>query len=172
MLAKTKPRPAESSHGKVVKNTMKSVLNGPGKTVPAIVDNVNKKEKKKKRKKNHNSQRNSNADHLVSSEPVSSVGDIDAIFSTAQNSKKAKIQEEEGGAEEKVVPKQKAPKAKSSKPTSLHGVISSSETIISPDPPVHRYDNESGLPVYKYTGLLVGQGGGTPLCPFDCDCCF
>jgi hypothetical protein len=46
------------------------------------------------------------------------------------------------------------------------------QMIISPDPPVHRWDKESGLPVYKYTALKVGDGGGTPLCPFDCNCCF
>eukprot|EP01041_Mallomonas_annulata_P003501 gene3501-6968_t len=54
-----------------------------------------------------------------------------------------------------------------------HGIIhSGSDVIISPDPPVHRYDKESGLPVYKAHLLLVGNGGGTPRCPFDCDCCF
>lgn len=45
-------------------------------------------------------------------------------------------------------------------------------SIISPNPPVHRFDQSTGLPVYKYTALLVGDGGGTPLCPFDCECCF
>eukprot|EP01041_Mallomonas_annulata_P005901 gene5901-11913_t len=55
----------------------------------------------------------------------------------------------------------------------VNGIIhSENDVIISPDPPVHRYDKESGLPVYKAHLLLVGKGGGTPLCPFDCDCCF
>ena len=32
---------------------------------------------------------------------------------------------------------------------------------------------EGGLPVYKYFHLGMDQkDGGTPLCPFDCDCCF
>jgi hypothetical protein len=45
-------------------------------------------------------------------------------------------------------------------------------SIISPNPAVHRFDQATGLPVYKYTALLVGDGGGTALCPFDCRCCF
>lgn len=37
---------------------------------------------------------------------------------------------------------------------------------------VHRFTAE-GLPVYKYFHLGMEQNdGGTPLCPFDCDCCF
>jgi hypothetical protein len=43
-----------------------------------------------------------------------------------------------------------------------------------PDPQVHRWDKESGLPVYKYYHLRMGEAGSgyTPLCPFDCSCCF
>ena len=37
---------------------------------------------------------------------------------------------------------------------------------------VHRFDNSSGLNVFKAHALGLGQGGGTPLCPFDCNCCF
>lgn len=37
---------------------------------------------------------------------------------------------------------------------------------------VHRVDNESGFNVYKAHHLGLGRGGGTPLCPFDCKCCF
>jgi hypothetical protein len=37
---------------------------------------------------------------------------------------------------------------------------------------VHRFDNPSGLNVYKAHALGLGRGGGTPLCPFDCSCCF
>ncbi|CEM07797.1 unnamed protein product [Vitrella brassicaformis CCMP3155] len=31
---------------------------------------------------------------------------------------------------------------------------------------------EEGWPIYTEEELRIGQGGGTPLCPFDCDCCF
>jgi hypothetical protein len=44
--------------------------------------------------------------------------------------------------------------------------------IINPEAPLHRVDHSTGLPVYKAALLKVGEGGGTPLCPFDCNCCF
>jgi hypothetical protein len=31
---------------------------------------------------------------------------------------------------------------------------------------------EDGLPIYTEEELNIGKGGGTPLCPFDCNCCF
>ena len=34
------------------------------------------------------------------------------------------------------------------------------------------YDEESGLKVYRVDQLNIGKGGNTPLCPFDCDCCY
>lgn len=34
------------------------------------------------------------------------------------------------------------------------------------------YDEESGMKVYREDQLNLGKGGNTPLCPFDCDCCF
>jgi hypothetical protein len=44
--------------------------------------------------------------------------------------------------------------------------------IVNPEAPLERIDPASGLPVYKAHILRVGEGGGTPLCPFDCNCCF
>lgn len=35
--------------------------------------------------------------------------------------------------------------------------------------PVKRTDD--GFVIYKEEELKMGEGGGTPLCPFDCDCC-
>eukprot|EP01038_Epipyxis_sp_PR26KG_P008779 gene8779-11855_t len=56
-----------------------------------------------------------------------------------------------------------------------YGLISSdykSIKIVNPEAPLERIDAESGLPVYKAHLLKVGEGGGTDLCPFDCNCCF
>ena len=55
-----------------------------------------------------------------------------------------------------------------------HGLLKSNvpRIIISPEAPVERIDKESGFKVYKAHLLKVGEGGGTPHCPFDCDCCF
>ncbi|RIB19643.1 hypothetical protein C2G38_1252654 [Gigaspora rosea] len=35
-----------------------------------------------------------------------------------------------------------------------------------------RKTTEDGLAVYDINELNIGNGGDTPLCPFDCDCCF
>lgn len=81
------------------------------------------------------------------------------------------------GEEDNVAEKQKKKKQKSSNdeaPTRTvahHGIIGT-KFIISPEAPLERIDAESGLPVYKAHLLKVGEGGGTDLCPFDCDCCF
>lgn len=55
-----------------------------------------------------------------------------------------------------------------------YGLIKSNNSsgIVNPEPGVHRIDKATGLPVYKAHLLKVGEGGGTPLCPFDCNCCF
>ena len=37
---------------------------------------------------------------------------------------------------------------------------------------VHRFDRESGFNVFKAHHLGLGHGGNTPLCPFDCKCCY
>ena len=46
--------------------------------------------------------------------------------------------------------------------------------ITNPEAPVHRWDKESGLPVYKAAALkaFTEESGGTAECPFDCNCCF
>lgn len=31
---------------------------------------------------------------------------------------------------------------------------------------------EDGLPIYSWQEMGMGQGGDTPECPFDCNCCF
>ncbi|KAI9318580.1 hypothetical protein BX666DRAFT_1876775 [Dichotomocladium elegans] len=31
---------------------------------------------------------------------------------------------------------------------------------------------EEGYPLYDIKDLRIGEGKDTPLCPFDCDCCF
>ena len=55
-----------------------------------------------------------------------------------------------------------------------YGVIKSPllPDIVNPEAPIERYDSVTGYPVYKAHLLKVGEGGGTPLCPFDCNCCF
>ena len=108
--------------------------------------------------------------------PAVTVNEIDDMFADAIEKKKTR--KNETSKKEKVA-------KKSSQSSSLvheHVYDSSSfknnnqnaskYAIISPDAPLERIDTESGLPVYKAHLLKVGEGGGTDLCPFDCDCCF
>lgn len=101
--------------------------------------------------------------------------EIDDLFGSVlkKTSKKAKVEEEpvsdvEDSAEMKKRPKHRS----SSEPT--YGVMKTTHggDIVNPEAPLERIDAESGLPVYKAHLLKVGEGGGTPLCPFDCNCCF
>lgn len=54
--------------------------------------------------------------------------------------------------------------------TANGGLYLISMWIISIDP--IGYDEESGMKIYREDQLNLGKGGNTPLCPFDCDCCF
>ena len=103
---------------------------------------------------------------------VSNVTDeVDALFGMISKSKQSKKDDKEVElAKEKAEKKLAIDIAERMKLAEVE--FGAPKLIISPDAAVHRWDKESGLPVYKYTALKVGDGGGTPLCPFDCDCCF
>lgn len=100
------------------------------------------------------------------------LAEIDDLFSSAKTAKLVKKEEEEQTVSEPK-PKKKRPSTDESE-SRPYGVMKSAipMLIISPEAPLERIDTESGLPVYKAHLLKVGEGGGTPLCPFDCDCCF
>lgn len=101
----------------------------------------------------------------------SEIDEVEAIFSSIVKHKKRK--EETKAEESKKDEEEKREKKKLEKKIKLaEDASDQARIILSPDPPIHRWDKESGLPVYKYAALKVGDGGGTPLCPFDCDCCF
>jgi len=116
--------------------------------------------------------------------------DIDELFGAAIKSKEETEQERKVQNKNKVNAKedtedeQKLMKRKKKKKSTLvegdavasrsvahHGIIGT-PFIISPEAPLERIDGDSGLPVYKAHLLKVGEGGGTELCPFDCNCCF
>ncbi|KAJ1411764.1 hypothetical protein B484DRAFT_455530 [Ochromonadaceae sp. CCMP2298] len=96
--------------------------------------------------------------------------EIDDLFSV----KKADKVDRESLEPAKKVKKVRAVQAEVEPDVGVYGIMKSNirSSIISPEAPVHRICAESGLPVYKAALLKVGEGGGTPLCPFDCDCCF
>ena len=95
----------------------------------------------------------------------SNISDIDSLFEGAKMKKKPE------NIEKKV---KKAKKQVSLNDESAEDKPTRNQRgmIISPEAPLERIDAASGLPVYKAHLLKVGQGGGTDLCPFDCDCCF
>lgn len=104
---------------------------------------------------------------------VSKVSDIDSLFASA---KEKKIDKRRKEADDDVTTKKKVrvePEV-DDKPFG-YGIMQSSYNhvkIVNPEAPLERIDKDSGLPVYKAHLLKVGEGGGTPLCPFDCNCCF
>ena len=94
--------------------------------------------------------------------------DLDDIFESVKPVQEMKSKEIDSSSK-----KSKNDKIKQNKESAkITNGVKGNGSIVSPNPPVHRYDKATGLPVYKYTALLVGDGGGTSQCPFDCDCCF
>lgn len=96
--------------------------------------------------------------------------EIDELFSSVSSKKSSKKSLK---PEDEIQPSHNKLKHRSSK-ENTYGVMKSTYggDIVNPEAPLERIDAESGLPVYKAHLLKVGEGGGTPLCPFDCDCCF
>jgi hypothetical protein len=94
--------------------------------------------------------------------------EIDALFSKA---KKPKAEPANTPQTSEVVKVKKPRRSEAELP---YGIMKSENggEIVNPEAPLERIDPESGLPVYKAHLLKVGEGGGTPLCPFDCNCCF
>jgi len=88
--------------------------------------------------------------------------EIDDIFSSKKRKKpeKAKV----GAGEEKNEKPKKMKKKKSKAPRESEGA---------PDSKPRRRTND-GLAIYSEAELGINNqnAGGTPLCPFDCSCCF
>jgi hypothetical protein len=96
--------------------------------------------------------------------PTPVASDIDDLFQQLKTSKKQK--QEQDVLQAKVLKQEETRKASKQK------LKASLPRIVNPEAPIERIDKESGYPVYKAHLLKVGEGGGTPLCPFDCNCCF
>lgn len=54
----------------------------------------------------------------------------------------------------------------------LAAVSTSANGMTRSDSPTPLRFDEDGIPIYSIESLNIGKGGGTALCPFDCDCCF
>jgi hypothetical protein len=109
--------------------------------------------------------------------------DLDDLFAEVRKKKKMKAVAD---AEEAAETKDEGEKAELSGPPpeepkgTDYGRIKSNiqikvdPRITNPEAPIHRWDKESGLPVYKAAALkaFTEESGGTEFCPFDCNCCF
>lgn len=112
------------------------------------------------------------------------LNEIDSLFDNLKKNKQEKVTELSTKSKTESMDKLGNDEDMSSRPVKVrrieaevnqpHGIVKSNNprVIISPEAPVERIDPESGYKVYKAHILKVGEGGGTDLCPFDCDCCF
>lgn len=111
--------------------------------------------------------------------------DLDELFLDAKKKKEeAKVlateAEVESSARQNATQEQQAKVSTEIKSTSAstYGRIASKirvdPKITNPEAPIHRWDKETGLPVYKAAALkaFTEESGGGPDCPFDCNCCF
>ena len=95
---------------------------------------------------------------------------IDDMFQSLKDSKQQKARKAEIEHKEEVRTRRR--RREEEKKTTAENSSGERFGFVSPEAPVHRIDEATGLPVYKAHLLKVGEGGGTPLCPFDCNCCF
>jgi hypothetical protein len=111
--------------------------------------------------------------------------DLDELFLDAKKKKEeAKVlateAEVESSARQNATQERQAKVSTEIKSTSAstYGRIASKirvdPKITNPEAPIHRWDKETGLPVYKAAALkaFTEESGGGPDCPFDCNCCF
>ena len=95
---------------------------------------------------------------------------IDELFQNLKSVKRKRLDKSEIERKSEAAQRRKAKEAKKS--AFATSSLGEPFRLVSPEAPVHRIDDATGLPVYKAHLLKVGEGGGTPLCPFDCNCCF
>lgn len=104
--------------------------------------------------------------------------DIDEIFGTLTARKEEREAVRQAKAADQAAAAKEAQKRKKQRRSNMvcdnvFGEAYDLNAVIDPqNAKVHRVDRDSGFNVYKAHHLGLGRGGGTPLCPFDCKCCF
>nr|XP_034902947.1 uncharacterized protein C6G9.01c-like [Populus alba] len=100
-----------------------------------------------------------------SSTPEKSGNEIDDIFSGKKRKKPEQIKADKANVNGEEKPKSMKKKKKSKE---------DEERRFTDPPSKSRKKTEDGFSVYteEELGFNNSSGGGTPLCPFDCDCCF
>ena len=96
-------------------------------------------------------------------------GEIEEIFTAAKKRKKIEREKTEKPTKDAAKVKNTTKKNKKKKKGKLGNENGFGESESRP-----RKKTEEGLSVYteEELGLNKADGGGTPLCPFDCSCCF
>lgn len=95
--------------------------------------------------------------------------DINEMFASA----KSKRAEAEAAAEAAAVAAEAEAAAIAARVKRLSEAGAAANRLRGDDSPTPlRFDAELGMNIYSLDALKVGKGGGTDLCPFDCDCCF
>ncbi|KAF5743204.1 hypothetical protein HS088_TW09G01269 [Tripterygium wilfordii] len=102
----------------------------------------------------------------ASSTPKKPGNEIDEIFSGKRKKKPEQKKTEKANGDLSVKAKVMKKKNKKSK--------EAKEASISDPPSQSRRRTEDGLSIYSEEELGLGKAdaGSTPLCPFDCECCF
>ena len=111
---------------------------------------------------------------------------IDDIFASAKEQKRKREEEEakkeenerekDGGKEKRKRKKKKGKDGKDTKGEAFVAAAFSKERddvdLNSLLPRYKRKKTNEGFAIYSEKELRINQGGGTDLCPFDCNCCF
>ena len=138
---------------------------------PAVMDASSQRKKKKKRK----------APPAHEPEEVEEADGLDEIFGGLSSAKRAARERADAAAVAAAAAEKAAAAARSEARSAARQMVRDPifgeeyDAARRVDPMaarVHRFDNASGLNVYKAHDLGLGHGGNTPLCPFDCQCCF
>ncbi|XP_021683917.2 uncharacterized protein C6G9.01c [Hevea brasiliensis] len=92
--------------------------------------------------------------------------EIDEIFSGKKRKKPEKQKNDKANETESDKPKSLKKKKKKTE--------EDKEGRLTDPPSRHRKKTKDGLNIYteEELGINHSNAGGTPLCPFDCDCCF
>ena len=103
-----------------------------------------------------------------SSAPKKTASEIDEIFAGKKRKKSDVKKTGKAGEAIKSTNKTKRKKSDKKKPKRLD------ESEFVDRPSRSRKKTEDGLTIYteEELGLSKGDAGNTPLCPFDCSCCF
>ena len=126
------------------------------------------------------SSRSGAAPQCTASQKRKGTGDavLDDIFAALAPKKAERKQEQDRAAAEAAAAEAAAEKVKKKEKREklidpVFGEEYDLDSIVNPQmAQVHRVDQRTGLNVFKAHHLGIGRGGYTPLCPFDCKCCY